>query len=72
MSEIEYIDFGNGNAVKYPQFCSDIYVNGDTKFVFPNSAFTVEFINTFKADHVIICVKTESAGALNEIIVLGR
>ena len=72
VSEIEYIDFGNGNAVKYPQFCSDIYVNGDTKFVFPNSAFTVEFINTFKADHVIICVKTESAGALNEIIVLGR
>ena len=72
VSEIEYIDFGNGNAVKYPQFCSDIYVNGDTKFVFPNSAFTVEFINTFKADHVIICVKTESVGALNEIIVLGR
>ena len=72
VSEIEYIDFGNGNAVKYPQFCSDIYVNGDTKFVFPNSAFTVEFINTFKADHVIICVKTESVGALNEIVVLGR
>ena len=72
VSEIEYIDFGNGNAVKYPQFCSDIYVNGDTKFVFPNSAFTVEFTNTFKADHVIICVKTESVGALNEIVVLGR
>ena len=72
VSEIEYIDFGNGNAVKYPQFCSDIYVNGDTKFVFPNSAFTVEFTNTFKADHVIICVKTESVGALNEIVVLGK
>ena len=72
VSEIEYIDFGNGNAVKYPQFCSDIYVNGDTKFIFPNSAFTIEFINTFKADHVIICVKTESLGALNEIVVLGR
>ena len=72
VSEIEYIDFGNGNAVKYPQFCSDIYVNGDTKFIFPNSAFTIEFTKTFKADHVIICVKTESVGALNEIVVLGR
>ena len=70
--EIEYIDFGNGNAVKYPQFCSDIYVNNDTKFVYPNSAFTIEFTNTFKADHVIVCVKTESVGALNEIVVLGR
>lgn len=70
--EIEYIDFGNGNAVQYPQFCYDIYVNDSTKFVFPNSAFTIEFTNIFEADHVIICVKTEDVAALNEIVILGR
>jgi GH43 family beta-xylosidase len=72
LSEIEYIDFGNGNAVLYPQFCHDQYVNDNKEFVFPNSAFTIEFVNTFEADHVIICVKTENAAALNEIVVLGK
>lgn len=72
IAEIEYIDFGNGNAIKYPQFCSDIYVNDSTQFVFPNSAFTLEIVNTFRADHVVICVKTENAAALNEIVILGK
>ncbi len=72
LNEIEYIDFGNGNAVNYPQFCLDQYVNDNNEFVFPNSAFTVEFLNTFRADRVVICVKTEAAAALNEIVVLGR
>ena len=72
VSEIEYIDFGNGNAILYPQFCYDRYVNDETEFVFPNSAFTVEIVNTFRADHVVICVKTEQAAALNEIVILGR
>ncbi len=72
ISEIEYIDFGNGNAILYPQFCHDRYVNDDTQFIFPNSAFTIEITNTFKADHVVICVKTEQAAAINEIVVLGR
>lgn len=70
--EIEYIDFGNGNVVNYAQFCTDQYLNEDKSFVFPGSAFTVEFLKTFKADHVVICVKTESAAALNEIVVLGK
>ena len=72
ISEIEYIDFGNGNAILYPQFCHDRYVNDDTQFIFPNSAFTIEINNTFKADHVVICVKTEHAAAINEIVILGR
>lgn len=70
--EIEYIDFGNGNVVNYAQFCSDQYLNEDQSFVFPSSAFTVEFLNTFNADHVVICVKTDNAAALNEIVVLGK
>ena len=70
--EIEYIDFGDGNAVLYPQFCYDKYINEETEFIFPNSAFTIEFLNTFEADHVVICVKTTDAAALNEIMVLGR
>lgn len=72
LMEIEYIDFGDGNAIQFAQFCRDIYVNEETEFVFPNSAFTVEFPNTFEADHVIICVKTNDVAALNEIVVLGK
>lgn len=72
LHEIEYIDFGNGNVVQYAQFCIDQYVNADQNFVFPSSAFSIEFLKTFKADHVIICVKTDAAAALNEIVVLGR
>ena len=70
--EIEYIDFGNGNVVKYPQFCVDQYVNDDTGFVFPTSAFTIEFLNKFNSDHVVICVRTDSVASLNEVVVLGR
>ena len=70
--EIEYIDFGNGNVVNYAQFCTDQYLNEENSFVFPGSAFTIEFLNTFNADHVVICVKTDNAAALNEIVVLGK
>ena len=70
--EIEYIDFGNGNVVNYAQFCTDQYLNEENNFVFPGSAFTIEFLNTFNADRVVICVKTDNAAALNEIVVLGK
>jgi GH43 family beta-xylosidase len=72
LSEIVYIDFGNGNVVQYPQFAYEQYVNEEKEFIFPNSAFTIEFLNTFEADHVVICVNSAAAVALNEIIVLGK
>ena len=72
LAEIVYIDFGNGNAVHYPQFSLDQYVNDAKEFIFPSSAFTIEFLNTFEADHVVICVKSDIAVALNEIVVLGK
>ncbi len=72
LAEIEYVDFGNGNAVKYPQFCWDMYVNDDKSFIYPNSAITVEFVNSFKAKKVIVCVKTEDVACLNEIVILGK
>ncbi|MBR2381856.1 MAG: family 43 glycosylhydrolase [Clostridia bacterium] len=72
LSEIVYIDFGNGNVVQYAQFAHDSYVNDAKEFIFPTSAFTIEFLNTFEADHVVICVKSDAAVALNEIVVLGK
>lgn len=72
LMEIEYIDFGNGNVVHYPQFCYEEYTNEDYEFIFPTSAFTIEFLNIFEADHVVICVKTSEAASLNEIVVLGK
>ena len=72
LAEIVYIDFGNGNAVHYPQFSYDQYVNDAKEFIFPSSAFTIEFLNTFEADHVVVCVKSDISVALNEIVVLGK
>ena len=70
--EIEYIDFGNGYALQYPQFCTEQYVKDGKEFIFPCSAFTIEFLNTLEADHVVICVKTDAPASLNEIVVLGK
>lgn len=72
LTEIEYIDFGNGNVVQYSQFCTDQYTNANLEFVHPNSAFTIEFPATISADHVVICVKAQQAAALNEIVVLAN
>ncbi len=72
LNEIVYIDFGNGNVVQYAQFARDQYVNDDKEFVFPSSAFSIEFLNTFEADHVVICIKSDAQVALNEIMVLGK
>ena len=72
LHEIVYIDFGNGNVVQYAQFARDQYVNDDKEFVFPSSAFSIDFLNTFEADHVVICIKSDAQVALNEIMVLGK
>ena len=72
VTEIEYIDFGNGNVINYAQFCTDTYLNEESKFVFPSSAFTIELLKTIKADHVVICMKTDGGSAINEILVLGK
>ena len=71
INEIKYIDFGNGNAVYYPQFCSDMYVNEEKQFVFPTSAITIEFPNTFTANKVTICFNAPEGAQVNEIKVLG-
>ncbi len=72
LTEIEYIDFGNGNVVQYPQFSTGKYVDEGDEFVFPSSAFTIEFLKTFEAERVVICVKSDVAVSLNEIVVLGK
>ena len=69
--EIEYIDFMNGNALYYPEFCKEAYVNDEKNFIFPVSAFTMEFPETFKSSKVVICFNTENGGRINEIKVLG-
>ena len=72
VSEIEYIDFGNNNALFYPQFAKEAYVNDETSFVDPNSAFTIEFPKTFKASRVVLCFNMPNGGRINEIKVLGK
>lgn len=70
--EIEYIDFGNGNIIYYPQFCEDFYVNGEKEFINPLSCFNIEFITTFTAKSVRIGFDLPEGGSINEIVVLGK
>ena len=70
--EIEYIDFGDGNLVYYPQFCEDFYVQQDTEFIYPLSCFNIEFIKSFSADSVKIGFNLPEGGSINEIVILGK
>lgn len=70
--EIEYIDFGNGNIVYYPQFCEDFYVNDDAEFIYPGSCFNLEFLRTFEADSVKIGFNLPDGGSINEIVIIGK
>ena len=70
--EVKYIDFGDGNAVYYPQFLNDYHVNDITSFVFPTSAITVEFPKKFTSNKVVICFDLPEGGSINEIKVLGK
>ena len=72
VTEIEYIDFGNGNIIYYPQFCEDFYVNHDTQFVYPNSSFNIEILKYFKAEKVRIGFNLPEGGSINEIVILGK
>lgn len=70
--EVKYIDFGDGNIVYYPQFCSDFYVNDGKEFINPLSTINVEFLETFESDSVKICFDLPEGGSINEIVVLGK
>jgi hypothetical protein len=72
VNEVHYIDFGNGNAIKNLEFLQEKFINDETEFVFPNSAFTVEFYTTFKANKLTVCFNLPEGGQINEIVVLGK
>ena len=70
--EIDYIDFGNGNIIYYPQFCEDFYVNSDTEFVYPLSSFNLEMLKSFESDSVKIGFNLPNGGSINEVVILGK
>ena len=70
--EIEYIDFGNGNIIYYPQFCEDFYVDYEQGFIRPLSTFNIEILEVFEASSVKIGFDLPEGGNINEIIVLGK
>ncbi len=72
ITEIEYIDFGGGNVIYYPQFCEDFYVNDTTEFIHPGSCFNLEILKTFEAESVKIGFNLPDGGSINEIVILGR
>lgn len=70
--EIEYIDFGNGNIIYYPQFCEDFYVNAEMEFIYPASCFNLEITNSFSATGVTVKFNLPEGGSINEIVILGK
>ena len=69
--DIKYIDFMNGNAIEYPEFCYN-YFNYEYEFIHPNSAFTFEFKKEIKSNKVVVCIDADEEVHLNEIVVLGK
>ena len=72
IAEIEYIDFGDGKIIYYPQFCEDFYVNHNTEFIRPLSCFNLEIINIFKSNKVKIGFNLPNGGSINDIVILGK
>lgn len=70
LSQIEFINFFNGNAIIDAQF-SVSYLNDVQEFIFPGSAFTFDFAE-FKASRVVIGIDTGYEAQFNEIKVFGR
>lgn len=70
--EIEYLDFGNGNIIYYPQFCEDFYVDSEKEFVHPCSTINIEILKSFEADSVKIGFNIPEGGNINEIVILGQ
>lgn len=68
---INQIDFGNNNGVTNILFNSN-YVNNETKFVFPHSAFNVELKDEIKTSRIVIEIESQKDFALGEIEILGR
>ena len=70
--EIEYIDFGNGSILYYPQFCEDFYVNAEKAFIYPNSCFNIELLQPLEAQHIKIGFHLPQGGSINEVVILGK
>ena len=68
---INQIDFGNNNGVTNILFNSN-YVNNETKFVFPHSAFNVELEEEINTSRIVIEIESQKDFALGEIEILGR
>ncbi len=69
LSEIEFINFFNGNAILDASFPTS-YVNNEYEFVFPTSAFVFDFQDII-ASRVVIGFNTNTEARLNEIKVFG-
>ena len=71
-TEIDTIDFGNNNIIYYPQYCSDLFMDDSTQFVFPCSAFIIDIQKEFISNSVVITFDLPEEGQINEIVILGR
>ena len=70
LSEIDFINFYDGNVILNGGFCYN-YINEEKDFIFPGSAFTFDF-SDIKATRVVIGFNTSSVTQINEIKVLGN
>lgn len=70
--EIDYIDFGNGNILYYPQFCEDFYVDAEKEFIYPNSTIGIQLLQPLTAQKIVIGFRLPEGGSINEVVILGK
>ena len=70
--DVKYIDFGNSQAIKDLTFFEEQFVNQNTEFIFPNSAFTGELYSKVETNKIVISFDLAEGGNINEIVILGK
>lgn len=68
---IKYIAFSNGDVIGRSEFPIN-YLDGETEFAYPLSAFSYEFSKEIKADSIIFAFNYGEEVSINEIAVLAK
>ena len=69
---ISSIDFGNGHVLSNVAFDKASYVNDTKKFIFPNSAFTVDINGNIRTNKITITFNLPNGGQINDIAIMGK
>lgn len=68
---ISQIDFGDGKGITDVIF-NERYLNKQTSFIFPHSAYNIELAEEIVTDRIVITFESQTDFAVGEVEILGR